>query len=142
MNFLFITQSWRSWTGHAFECICLKHIEGIKAELGLAAVQTAASKWKYTPPRGSKEQGCQIDFIIDRADSCINLCETELYSNEFVIDKEYAASLRYKKECFDRITNTKKSTFTTLLCASGVKHNDHFVSTVDQEVTISALFLK
>ena len=24
------SQSWKSWTGHAFECLCLKHVEGIK----------------------------------------------------------------------------------------------------------------
>jgi hypothetical protein len=33
-------QAWKAWTGHAFECLCLKHIDGIKKELGLAAVET------------------------------------------------------------------------------------------------------
>jgi predicted AAA+ superfamily ATPase len=136
------SQSWKSWTGHAFENLCLKHVEGIKAELGLAAVQTKASKWKYSVPKGSKDQGCEIDLCIDRADACINLCEMKYYSGEFVIDKEYAKALVRKKECFERITKTRKSTFTTLITTHGVKHNEYFLSTVDQEVTMNALFLK
>jgi hypothetical protein len=136
------SQSWKAWTGHAFESLCLKHVEGIKAELGLAAVQTKASKWKYMPPKKSKEHGCEIDIVIDRADACINLCEVKFYSEEYVIDKEYAEKLRNKKECFDRITNTRKSTFTTLITTHGVRHNEYYLSTVDQEVTMNALFLK
>lgn len=137
------SQAWKSWTGHAFECLCLKHIEGIKAELGLAAVQTKASKWKYkAPTKGKKEQGCEIDLVIDRADGCINLCEMKFYKDEFIIDKKYAEALRQKKECFNRITNTRKSTFTTLITTHGVKHNELFLSSIDQEVTMDALFLK
>ncbi len=136
------TPAWRSWTGRAFECLCLKHVEGIKAALGLAAVQTSTSKWSYIPPKESNDSGCEIDLVIDRADACINLCEMKFYSDEFAIDKKYAQNLRNKKECFDRITNTKKSTFTTLVTTYGVKHNEYFLSTVDQEVTMDALFLK
>lgn len=136
------SQAWKIWVVHAFESLCLKHVEGIKAELGLAAVQIQASKWKYRVPKGSKERGCEIDLVIDRADACINLCEMKFYSEEFVIDKEYAESLRRKKECFERITQTRKSTFTTLVTTQGTRHNDYFLSTVDQEVTMNALFLK
>lgn len=135
------TQTVRSWAGHAFECLCLKHVEGIKAQLGLAAVHTHASKWKYVPARGSREHGCEVDAVIDRADACINLCEMKFYGEEFIIDNEYAQKLRKKKECFNRITGTKKSTFITMVTTHGVKHNEYFLSTVDQEVTMDALFL-
>lgn len=135
------SQSWKAWSGLAFECLCLKHVEGIKAQLGLAAVQTQSSKWKYIPQKGTQDSGCEIDLVIDRADSCINLCEIKFYNDEFVIDKEYAKTLHKKKECFMRITNSKKSTFTTLITTHGVRHNDQYTSTVDQEVQMDALFL-
>lgn len=136
------TQAWKSWTGHAFESLCLKHVEGIKAELGLAEVQTRASKWKYTPPKGSKELGAEIDLVIDRADTCINLCEMKFYKEEFLINKEYAEKLRKKKEYFERITNSRKSTFTTLITTHGVKHNEQYLSSIDQAVTMDALFFR
>lgn len=135
-------QSWKIWTGHAFECLCLKHIEGIKAELGLAAVQTKTSKWRYIPNKGSQEFGAEIDLVIDRADQCINLCEIKFYEEEFSIDKEYNEKLRKKRECFERITATKKSTFITLITTHGARHNQYYHYSVDQEVTMDALFLK
>lgn len=116
-------------------------MEGIKAELGLAAVQTKASKWKYIAPKNSQDHGCEIDGLLDRADSCINLFECKFYGDEFLINKEYAEKLRKKKECFERIIGTKKSTFMTFVTTHGARHNEHFLSTIDQEVTMDALFL-
>jgi predicted AAA+ superfamily ATPase len=135
------TQSWKTWTGHAFECLCLKHIEGIKAALGLAAVQTRTSKWKYASPKKSKECGAEIDLVIDRADQCINLCEIKFYEEEFSIDKKHVEQLQRKRACFERITKTKKSTFTTLITTHGVKRNDHYLSSIDQDLMMNALFL-
>lgn len=134
------TQSWKTWTGHAFECLCLKHIDGIKKELGLAAVQTSTSKWKYMPSKGAKESGTEIDLVIDRADQCINLCEIKFYEGEFTVSKEYLNKLRQKRECFETITKTRKSTFITLITTYGTKHNDHYVRAADQEITMNALF--
>ncbi len=134
-------QSWISWTGHAFECLCLKHIDGIKKALGITAVQTKASKWKYIPSKGSKESGAEIDLVIDRADHCINLCEIKFYDEEWLMDKDDVEKLRRKKACFERITATGKSTFTTLITTQGIKHNNHYHSVVDQELTMDALFL-
>ena len=133
-------QSWKAWTGHAYECLCFKHVEGIKVALGLAAVQTRVSKWEYRPEKKSKETGAQIDLIIDRADNCINLCEIKFYQGEFVIGKEEAQKLQRKKECFARITKIRKPTFTTLITTHGAKHNDNYLSAVDQEATMDALF--
>lgn len=134
-------QSWISWTGHAFECLCLKHIEGIKKGLGIIAVQTKASKWKFTPSKDFKESGVEIDLVIDRADHCINLCEMKFYEEEWSMVKNDVEKLRRKKSTFERITGTRKSTFTTLITAHGIKHNDNYLSIVDQELSMDALFL-
>jgi len=134
------SQSWKIWTGLAFECLCLKHVDGIKAELGLAAVQTRTSKWRYLSSKKSKESGVDIDLVIDRADQCINLCEIKFYEEEFSISKEYREKLQQKKRIFEKITQTRKSTFTTLITTHGVKHNEHYLSAVDCDVTMDALF--
>jgi uncharacterized protein len=134
------TQTWKTWSGHAFEMLCLKHVDGIKAALGIGAVQTQTSKWGYSPSRGSHEVGAQIDLVVDRADHCINLCEIKYYQDECIIDKEYAQKLQRKKACFARMTKTQKALFTTLVTTQGVKRNHHFLASVDQEVGLNALF--
>ena len=111
-------------------------------QMGLGAVHTKASKWKYVPKPRSKEVGAEVDLVIDRADQCINLCEMKFYEEEFVVDREYAAKLRRKKECFERVTGTGKPVFTTLITTQGAKHNDHYLAVVDQELTMDALFLR
>lgn len=140
------SQAWKSWAGFAFEALCLKHIDGIKAGLGLSVIQTQTTKWKYIAKRGAEadpqDVGCEIDLVIDRADSCINLCEMKYYDDEFVIDKDYARKLIKKRMCFERVTKTKKATFITLVTTYGVKHNEHYLGSVDKELTMDALFLK
>jgi hypothetical protein len=135
-------QPWKIWTGHAFECLCLKHVEGIKAELGIAAVQTSTSKWGYIPPRGSKNKGAEVDMLIDRADDCINLCEIKFYDEVFTVSKEYAEKLRNKRVCFPMESRSRKSVFLTLITTYGAKHNNHYLASVDRELTMDSLFAR
>ncbi len=135
------SQSWKTWTGYAFECVCLKHIEGIKAALGLAAVQTTATRWYYAAPRRSGKNGAAVDLVIDRADQCINFCEIKFYSDKFVITKAYAEKLRQRRECFIEQTGTQKPTFMTLITTYGAKHNQQYFACIDKEVTADALFI-
>ncbi len=134
------TQAWKSWMGYAFESLCLKHIHEIKVDLGIAGVLTEASTWRYFPAKGSGESGAEIDIVIDRADSCINLCELKFYDDKFVITKEYATKLKQKRSCFERITETRKATFTTLITPYGAVHNTHFLQVIDKELTMDSLF--
>ncbi|MFI4937391.1 MAG: ATP-binding protein [Candidatus Berkiellales bacterium] len=133
------SSSWQSWSGFAFETICLKHIKNIKASLGLAAVTTSHSQWSYIP-QDNTEDGAQIDLIIDRADNCINLCEIKFCQGEFNITKEYAKKLLNKKEIFREQTKTKKTIFITMITPYGVKKNQHYIGLVDNELTLDDLF--
>jgi|GEM_PF-1223960 len=65
--------SWKSWSGLAFESICLKNEQQIKKAIGIADVYTEVSPWRYAAKE--KEAGAQIDILFDRRDNCINLCE-------------------------------------------------------------------
>ncbi len=46
------TPSWKSWSGTAFESVCLKHTMEIKAALGIAGVYTEQSAWRHVPGKG------------------------------------------------------------------------------------------
>ena len=134
---------WRAWSGYAFEGVCLKHIPQFKAALGIAAVATTESSWRYHPPRDSKdssERGTQIDLLIDRRDQTINLCEMKFSDGEFTIDKRYAAELRHKRDIFRRVTRTKKNVFLTMVTTFGVRDNAYAKELIAASLTADALF--
>jgi uncharacterized protein len=132
------TPAYRTWCGLAFENICLKHVPQIKKGLGISGVYTEQSIWRA---EGKNEQkGTQIDLLLDRADSSINIIEIKFSITDFVIDKKYAEELENKKRIFGDKTNTRKNLFLTMLTSYGVKKNDYFYNTIQKELTMDTLF--
>ena len=134
-----VGSSWKSWSGLAFENIVLKHIPQIKKALGISGVYTEQSAWRYTP-KDETEKGTQIDLLIDRQDMCINLFEIKYSLTEFTIEKKYAEELNLKRRIFLSKTGTKKTVFITMLATFGVKENGHYLSTVQNQLTMDVLF--
>jgi uncharacterized protein len=71
------TPVWKSWSGYAFESICLKHVPVIKKALGIAGIYTEAST--YYLKNSDFGRGVQINLLIDRNDHAINLFEIKFY---------------------------------------------------------------
>jgi AAA+ ATPase superfamily predicted ATPase len=130
--------SYISWSGIAFESVCQKHTPQIKKALGIEAVYTQVSTWRYVPAKG--KQGAQIDLLLDRADGCINLCEMKFANTQFTIDKKYSNELQNKVNVFEEETKTKKTIFTTMITTYGVKANEHSIAKVQAEVIMDDLF--
>ena len=130
--------SWKSWSGLAFENICLQHIPQIKKALGIAGIYTEQSIWRYVSKTG--EEGTQIDLLIDRNDNCVNLIEIKFASNLYTIDKSYASKLRAKRNIFIEKTGTRKTVFLTMLSCFGVKTNEYYLSLIQNQITMEALF--
>jgi hypothetical protein len=126
----------RAWAGYAFEQVCFAHLKSIKKALGISGVQTTISSWIGKV----HEKGAQIDLVIERRDGVINLCETKFSINPFTIDKKYADELRKKVDVFRDETLTRKATFLTLITTHGLNRNMHSVATVQNELTMDALF--
>lgn len=132
------SRAYASWSGFAFESVCQKHLRQIKKALGIEAVQTQVSTWRYMS-RG--RQGAQVDLLIDRADRCINLCEIKFTTAEFSIDKKYAGELDSKLNVFQSETGTRKTVFLTLITTYGVRPNPHAIGRVQAEVNMDQLFV-
>lgn len=132
--------SYYAWAGYTFEGICLKHVEKIVAGLGLSGLLTKSSGWMHRPKKEDKNLGAQIDLVIERADHCTNLCEIKFTNAPYTITKEYSEKLRWKKECFRQATKTKHSLFTTMITLYGVVENDHYHSSVDNQLTMDVFF--
>lgn len=132
------TQTYKSWSGYAFENLCLKHISSIKEALSIAGIYSIASTFHK---KGNKEEkGVQIDLLIDRNDQVINLFEIKFYNREFVMTKSYAENLRQKMWRFQELTKTKKQIFWVFLSTFGLKKNEHSLDVISQSLTLDDLF--
>lgn len=125
----------RSWSGYAFEILCLMHIAEIKKALGISGVQSLTSSWRSN----SSEEGAQIDLVIDRKDQTVNLCEMKYADRTFVIDKQYDENLRNKLASFREETKTRKSLHLTFVTTYGVKPNA-YSGHIQKEVVLEDLF--
>ena len=129
---------YKSWSGYAFESICMDHIDKVKAALGIASVYTEESSFYYKGT--STENGTQIDLLIDRKDNVINICEAKFNDKPFSITKQYANELREKIRIFQEKTKTKKTLFLTVISTYGVVPNINSIGFVQQEVIMESLF--
>jgi len=134
------TQTWKSWSGYAFENIGLKHIPQIKKALGIEGVYAEASVLSH---QGSDDfPGFQIDLLIDRNDHVINLCELKFHNQNFILSKKYADELRLKMASFKAASKTKKQLFLTFLTTFPIAPNKHRTGLIDNELTMDILFEK
>lgn len=130
--------AYKTWSGYAFENICLMHIDQIKAALGISGVFTQHASWKF---KGNDVlPGAQVDMLIDRADQIVHLCEAKFTRENFALDKRVAEQLRLRKTIFKQATQTKKAVFTTLLTTYPALQNQYYLAEVDNEIAMDSLF--
>jgi hypothetical protein len=134
------TQKFKSWSGYAFENLCLTHLSQLKKALGISGIFTSSSTFykKQTENLG----GTQIDLALDRKDHVINLFEMKFYEEEFIPTKNFADNLREKRLIFKTYTDTKKQISWVMVSAYGIKHNQHSLGLVDNVLTMDDLFEK
>lgn len=132
------SQKWRSWSGYAFESICIKHVNLIKQALGIEAVYTEYSSFLIKGTRS--KQGVQIDLVIDRNDNSINICEMKFYNGKFSVTKKYASELRQKQIRFREKTKTNKQIFLSMISSFGIEHNKNSLGLIDHDLTLDALY--
>jgi ribosome-binding factor A len=125
----------RAWSGYAFEQVCLSHLSQIKQKLGILGVLTNVYSWISN----DKENGAQIDLVIERNDRVINLCEMKYAKGEFTIDKKLDENLRHKRAAFREETKSRNSLHVTMITTYGVKLNQYW-GNIQSEITVYDLF--
>ncbi|HMQ47323.1 MAG TPA: ATP-binding protein [Saprospiraceae bacterium] len=126
----------RAWSGYAFEQICLYHVQQIKKALGIAGVLTQTSGWRSK----RKQDGAQIDLVIDRRDHVINLCEMKFSISPFSISKAYADELMHKIGVFREETKTHKALHLTMITSKGLNKNSWSGALVQNDLDAAVLF--
>ncbi len=127
-----------TWSGLAFERICLLHSEQIKKALGISGVITNEYSWRTVA--NEEHPGAQIDLLIDRSDKVINLCEIKYSGGPYTIDKKYLENLRNKAALFRQLTKTRKGIALTLITSCGLVKNSYSMNSVHAQLTADDLF--
>jgi uncharacterized protein len=134
----FNTPTAKSWSGYAFETLCMKHVCGIKQALGISGILTEESS--FYKRKDEETEGCQIDMLIDRADNAINICEMKYYDGLYALTNQDIQDLQRKRNVFQQATQTKKQLFTTLITSQGLEAN-HNSYLIDKHLDLNSLFL-
>ncbi|MBQ9059068.1 MAG: ATP-binding protein [Atopobiaceae bacterium] len=133
------TPARNTWTGIAFERVCLQHIREMKKALGISGVLTDVSSWSCTADCELGINGSQIDLIIDRKDQVINLCEMKYSTQEYSITQKVDANVRHKVNDFRFVTGTKSAIHVTFVTPYGLARNS-YAGNVQSEVTADDFF--
>lgn len=133
------TQAYKTWSGYAYESVCLQHIPQLKKALSIGGVYSLSSTFYK---KGTKqEKGAQIDLLLDRNDDVVNVFEIKFYNREIALTKEQAATLQQKMWTFQEVTKTHKQLFLVMITTFGLKQNQHSLGLVQEVLTLEDLFL-
>lgn len=132
--------AYRTWSGYAFEQVCLAHVPQLKQALGIRGVISHTASWRSSAAKGAGKRGAQIDLVIDRRDHVINLCEMKFSLLPYTITKAYAAQLQQKLSTFREETGTLKALHLTLITTQGLKQNAWATNLVQHDLTMNVLF--
>ena len=128
-----------SWMGYAFESVCFKHIAQIQKALNISPGSKAGT-WRFSPRRGSKDKGAQIDLLFERNDDAVTICEIKCTNEPFLIDKNYYDLMMNKVSVYQKITKTSKQIFIAFISANGIKRSA-YTDTITGVVTLNDLLI-
>jgi len=117
-----------SWSGYAFERLCMLHICQIKQALGISGVLSNVHSWSckpFTDKNGQQWAGGQVDMLIDRSDNVINFCEIKYVSDKYSITADYEERLRERASLFKQVTKTRKSIQHIFVTTYGIVNNKY-----------------
>jgi uncharacterized protein len=132
------TNTYKSWSGYAFESICIKHIENIKTALSIGGIYSTVASF-YSKGTTAQE-GVQIDMLLDRNDHIINLFEIKFYNKPFAFTKEYANDLRQKAAIFQDLVKTNKQVNWVFINAFGLTKNQYAIGLIQNALSLDDLF--
>lgn len=130
------TGSWRSWSGLAFERICLQHTEQIKKALQIGGVRTEVCSFRCVKDKRRHIEGCQIDLLIVRNDKTINMCEMKFSNKPYVVTEEDVDDMETRKSDLRAATRTDFAICPTLIAFPSVKRNaysDEYTSIITSD---------
>lgn len=139
---LFNSRSFVSWSGFAFEMLCMKHTPQIKKALGIPKVRTTTHSWaSKEAQKSAQKSGAQIDMLLKRQDRRIDIIEMKFYNKSYAISKNYRDQMINKKDVFEEEVNPDEALALVMITTKGLKKNTHSNILTDH-LTMDVLFEK
>jgi AAA+ ATPase superfamily predicted ATPase len=120
-----------TFRGYAFERVCLLHTNKIKELLKISAMNTREYYFR--------NEGCQIDLIIDRPDKCINICEIKYSDGDYELSKDEFQKIENRVDNFKKENVSKRSYLRTLITNMGFKNSD-LNNRIDNKIVLEDIF--
>ena len=116
-----------TWSGYAFEQLCLYHYNQIEKSLGINGIQTKVAAWIAKPDETSVPplKGAQIDLIISRSDHIVNVCEMKFVDEEFSMTAKYSEEMMNKISRFRHDCKLRYPVHPVLVTTYGLKRNQY-----------------
>jgi uncharacterized protein len=124
--------TWKSYSGFAFENICLQHTAQIQKAIGISGIYTEQSSW--VSPKA------QIDLLLDRSDNVITIAECKFHKVPYALTHHDVKNIQNKIDVFQAETHTDKPIFVAMVTAKGIVENKYSISLVSHTVTMQHLF--
>ena len=133
------TSSVNSWSGLAFEKVCLEHVPQMKKALGISGVYTDVNSWQCSTDKEKGIAGAQIDLMLVRKDQIINLCEMKYTDASFSVTKKFIMDMNTKIQSFKLKTKSNYAIHPTLVTTYPVVQNE-YASELQSIITADELF--
>ena len=142
------TSEYNTWSGYAFETVCLHHLDQLIEGLGISGMISQPCSWIYRPSVTVKNSedadedlktGAQIDLLIDRNDKTITVCEMKYANGEYEITKAYDKRTKDRIRTFKKVTKTRKSVVLAYITPQGL-HDNMYARALRDQITADTLF--
>lgn len=126
------TNELNTWAGLAFEKVAMVHINQIKRKLHIDYMSC-----EYYSCRLSD---AQIDLVIERADSVINICEIKYSVDKYLISKSEYDKVMHRVDAFTRETKSDKFSIQPIFITTKGLADGMYSKSISFDVTLDDLF--
>ncbi len=124
--------TWKSYSGFAFENVCLQHTPQLQKAIGISGIYTEQSSWA--------SRKAQIDLILDRSDNVITIAECKFHNTPFALSHHDVKSIQNKIAHFQADNTIDKTIFVVLITAKGIVQNKYATALISHSVNMKHLF--
>ncbi len=128
-----------TWSGLAFERVCLEHVSQMKQALGISGVLCEACSWACREDPANGIHGSQIDLLIVRKDQVINLCEMKFSRNKYAVTAKTDEEIGRKISDFLSASGTRCAVHPILVIPYGAAEGS-YVGYIQKVITADDLF--
>jgi len=100
------TPEYYSWSGRAFERVCLQHVQAIKHALEIGGVRTSEYAWRGMTTAG---KSVQVDLLIDRNDGIIDICEMKYTRAPYALTEDEWNRIALRRQALRNAVSSDKA---------------------------------